>query len=289
MELTQVRHFITLCSTFNFTRAAEQCGISQPAITRSIQRLEDEFGGPLLFRERSHSQLTELGRAMRPHLEAMLQAGDAARALAYAKLTGNTSSLKIGLGPGIGASSVADAVRKIAETLPDILIQFEEAAPASLAEAMLADRLDCALLPDSCHLSDRLNRWPLYSDRAVAVLPPGHKLLAQKTIGAQDIQDETILVGELCGGFATRLVKSTSYALRLQHCHGATSQIQDLVGAGIGIALLSDRVRIASPLRVRPFHEPEIIRHIVLSSVSGRPLNVAAASFIKLCRTQTFA
>ena len=226
---------------------------------------------------------------MRPHLEAMLQAGDAARALANAKLAGNMPSLKIGLGPGIGASSVADAVRKIATKLPNILIQFEEAAPANLTEAMLNDRLDCALLSDSFHLSERLNRWPLYSDRAVAVLPPGHKLLDQKTIGARDIQDETILVGELCGGFATRLMKGTSYPLRLQRCNGATSQIQDLVGAGIGIALLSDRLRIASPLRVRPFHEPEITRHIVLSSVSGRPLNVAASSFIKLCRTQIFA
>jgi LysR family hydrogen peroxide-inducible transcriptional activator len=289
VELTQVRYFVTLCRTLNFTRAAEQCSVSQPALTRSIQRLEDEFGGPLLFRERGYTQLTELGRAMHPHLEAMLHAAEAARALANAKLAGNMPSLKIGLGPGIGAASMANAVREIAELLPDILIHFEEAAPASLAEAVLKDTLDCALLPDDCDLPDRLNRWPLYSDRAVAVLPPGHKLLDKETICARDIQDETILVGELCGGFANRLVKSTLCALRLQRCNGATSQIQDLIGAGVGIALLSDRLRIASPLRIRPFHEPEITRHIVLSAVSGRPLNVAAASFIKICRTQTFA
>jgi LysR family hydrogen peroxide-inducible transcriptional activator len=90
MELTQVRYFITLCRTLNFTRAAEQCSISQSAFTRSIQRLEDEFGGLLLFRERSHTQLTELGRAIRPHFEAMLHAADAARALANAKIAGNT-------------------------------------------------------------------------------------------------------------------------------------------------------------------------------------------------------
>jgi len=53
MELTQVHYFLTLCRTLNFTRAAEQCNVTQPAFTRSIQKLEGEFGGPLLFRERN--------------------------------------------------------------------------------------------------------------------------------------------------------------------------------------------------------------------------------------------
>jgi LysR family hydrogen peroxide-inducible transcriptional activator len=242
----------------------------------------------LLFRERSNTQLTEIGRAVRPHLEAMLDAADAARALANTKLVGSTATLKIGLGPGIGAASVARTVREIADTLPDILIQFKEAGSASLAEAMLADRLDCALVSDDCDLPDRLNRWPLYSDRAVAVLPPDHRLLSQKTISAQDIRDETILFGELCGGFANRLANITSHSLRLQHCNGATSQIQDLIGAGVGIALLSDRLPIALPLSVRPFHEPELSRRIMLTSVAGRPLSTAGASFINICRTQTF-
>ena len=258
------------------------------AFTRSIQRLEEEFGGPLLFRERTYTQLTELGRAIRPHLKSVLDAADAALAFANAKLIGGTATLKIGLGPGIGVGSVARAVREIADMLPNILIHFEEAGPASLAEAMLADMLDCALLPDDCDLPVRFNRWPLYSDRAVAVLPPDHRLLSQKTIGAQDIRDETILVGELCGGFANRLAKITSHSLCLRRCNGATSQIQDLIAAGIGIALLSDRLRIASPLSVRPFHEPQLNRRIMLTSLSGRPLNMAAASFIKICRAQTY-
>src|SRR5579871_6750840 len=70
MELFQVRYFLALTKTLNFTRAAETCHVSQPALTRAIQRLEEELGGPLLYRERSQTQLTALGRAMAPHLEA---------------------------------------------------------------------------------------------------------------------------------------------------------------------------------------------------------------------------
>jgi LysR family transcriptional regulator, hydrogen peroxide-inducible genes activator len=288
MELTQVRYFITLCRTLNFTRAAERCNVTQPAFTRSIQRLEDEFGGALIFRERSRTQLTEFGRAMRPHLEAMLDAADAARALADAKHARMPTSLKIGLGPGIGAACVAGALREVTRMLPDLSIHFEESGPAALIEAMLTDMLDCALVSDQGDLPERLNRWPLYTDRAVVVLPPGHRLLAQNVVGGRDIVEESILVGERCGDFASRFAVTTSYSLLLQRCNGATSQVLDLVGAGLGIALLSDRLRYAAPLSTRPFHEPELTRRILLAVVAGRPLNPAAASFVKLCRAQTF-
>jgi LysR family hydrogen peroxide-inducible transcriptional activator len=288
MELTQVRYFITLCRTLNFTRAAEQCNVTQPAFTRAIKRLEEELGGPLLFRERNLTRLTELGRAMRPHLEAMLDSADAARALAQAKLTRTRPSLKIGLGPGIGAAAIAAAIREIADFLPDVAIHFNESGPAALVEAMLTDMLDCALLPDHCDLPERLNRWPLYSDRAVAVLPPGHRLLAQNAVTLRDVTDEAILVSESCGGFGNRLTRIAEVSLRLQNCSGAASQMLDLVGAGLGIALLSDRLRIPPPLATRAFTEPELSRQILLAAVAGRPLNPAAASFVKLCRAMRF-
>jgi DNA-binding transcriptional LysR family regulator len=288
MELSQVRYFVTLSRTLNFTRAAAQCNVTQPAFTRAIQKLEAELGGDLLFRERNLTQLTELGRTIRPHLEAMLDAADAARNLAAARNTRAAASLKIGLGPGIGAASVANAVREVANALPDVSIHFEESGPATLIEAMLTDMLDCALLPEFCDLPERLNRWPLYTDRAVAVLPPDHRLAKQNAVTAADILDQTILVGEFCGGFAGRLAATTGYSLRLQRCNGAAAQLLDLVGAGLGVALLSDRLRIAAPLTSRPFHEPELQRKILLTAVAGRPLNPAAASFVKLCRAQKF-
>src|SRR5260370_34699977 len=84
MELFQVRYFLALARTLNFTRAAGACNVSQPALTRAIQRLEEELGGPLLHRERKLTQLTDLGRAMLPHLEAAHAAADSAAALAAA-------------------------------------------------------------------------------------------------------------------------------------------------------------------------------------------------------------
>ncbi len=74
MELNQIRYFVTLAALLHFTRAAEACHVSQPALTKSIQKLEDELGGPLLHRERSRTQLTDLGRLMLGPMQRMLNA-----------------------------------------------------------------------------------------------------------------------------------------------------------------------------------------------------------------------
>ena len=83
MEMHQVRYFVTLCETLNFTRAAEACHVAQPSLTKAIQKLEDELGGPLFSRERGLTHLTDLGRLMKPHLEAVYEASEAARITSY--------------------------------------------------------------------------------------------------------------------------------------------------------------------------------------------------------------
>lgn len=52
MEMHQIRYFLAVARSLNFTRAAEQCHVAQPSLTRAIQKLEDELGGLLLHRER---------------------------------------------------------------------------------------------------------------------------------------------------------------------------------------------------------------------------------------------
>ena len=67
MELHQVRYFLKAGETLNFTRAAEQCGVSVPSLSRAIHQLEEELGGQLFRRERHLTHLTDLGRLMLEH------------------------------------------------------------------------------------------------------------------------------------------------------------------------------------------------------------------------------
>lgn len=261
MELTQVRYFVVLSRLLNFTRAAEACNVTQPALTRAIQRLEDELGGPLLYRERNLTQLTELGRSMLPHLDAMLAAADNAAELALARRRQPVASLKIGLAPGIGAAAIAGAVREMATLLPDLMLRFEEAAVAMLVESMLSDLLDCAILPADCALPERFNHWPLYAERAVAVMLPSHRLANMEAVTADDLRGEMVLHGERCGGFAAALCRDDGEGILTRRCDGGTSHLLDLVAAGLGLAIVSEQIRLPAPLVAKP-----------------------VAGFIKLCR-----
>jgi DNA-binding transcriptional LysR family regulator len=289
MELTQVRYFLALCRTLNFSRAAEQCNVTQPAFSRAIQRLEEEFGGALIYRERNLTQLTALGREMQPHLQVMQDAAESAQAVAAASRPSGPGSLRIGLGPGVGAGAIAGVVAEVLRVFPTAELHFTEAAPGSLTETMLADGLDCALLPEDAPLPDRLNRWPLYTEVAVLVCPAGHNLARLNSCTAKDLAGEVLLVGDACGGFGQMLLAASNVPVQLRQCRGAAAQILELVGAGLGVALLSNRLSVGAHLATRKFAEPELSRRIQLAAVAGRPLSPAASSFLKLCRAQAFS
>ena len=83
MEMHQIRYFLALCEERSFTRAARQCGISQPSLTNAIIRLEQELGGPLLERKPAVA-LTVLGHAIHPYLRRIAENADLARGTAQA-------------------------------------------------------------------------------------------------------------------------------------------------------------------------------------------------------------
>ncbi|MGH7058456.1 MAG: LysR family transcriptional regulator [Acetobacteraceae bacterium] len=275
--------------TLNFTRAAEICNVTQPALTRAIQRLEAELGGALIYRERNLTQLTELGRTMRPHLEAMLEATEAAHAAARGHHAEEQALLRIGLGPAVSSLRVAGAIESIARRDARLVVNFEEGGAASLAAAMLADRLDCALLPEQTDLPDRLHRWPLYGESCMVVLPVAHRLAAREAIASADLAGETLLIGDRCGGFAERLIFTCGEIVTGRRCSGSWPQMLGLVTAGLGLALLPKGLPVGEALAVRPLASPDLMRTIALAVVAGRPRGSTVTNFVRLCRAGSFA
>jgi DNA-binding transcriptional LysR family regulator len=83
MEMHQARCLLAVARGRSCNRAAEQCNVTQPSLTRAIQKLEEEFGGQLFRRERALTHPTDLGRLMHPLLERSYDAAQQARALAW--------------------------------------------------------------------------------------------------------------------------------------------------------------------------------------------------------------
>ena len=120
MELYQIRYFLAVCDTLNFTRAAEQCNVAQPSLTRAVKKLEDELGGELFRRERSRTHLSELGRVMRPFLQQSLDSALAAKAQAESYGRGETASLELGLSETIEIRVLLPALRELARAIPGL-------------------------------------------------------------------------------------------------------------------------------------------------------------------------
>src|SRR3974377_857733 len=97
MEMHQVRYFLAVARTLNFTRAADECNVTQPSLTRAIKQLEGELGGDLFRRERPASQLTELGQRMLPLLQQCYESAGGARTLASSFRSGDIGALRLAL------------------------------------------------------------------------------------------------------------------------------------------------------------------------------------------------
>jgi LysR family hydrogen peroxide-inducible transcriptional activator len=97
MEIHQIRYFLAVSEYLNFRRAAENCHVSAPALTRAIQKLEDEIGGKLFRRERNLTHLTDLGTLIRPHLEHVLFEAEGAKITAKQFLKLEHAPVKLGV------------------------------------------------------------------------------------------------------------------------------------------------------------------------------------------------
>ena len=283
MELHQVRYFLALSRTLNFTRAAEACNVTQPALTRAIQRLEDELGGQLLYRERSLTQLTQLGRAMLPHLEAMSRAAELARQVA-GNLNEQPAVLRVGLAEGLSAALVAASLAEVARRFPGIALQLQCCAQKPLVESLLLGETDAALLIDDGELPERLDRWHLLHEGCRVVFPPAHSFEREASVGLPALAGETVVRGDGWGGAWERL---SCAGARLRAA--SWDQVQHLVAVGLGVALLPLHVAVLPGLLVRPVPDAGTLRAVVLAAVNGRMYSQALDGFLKLNRARGFA
>ncbi len=288
MDLTQIRYFLALAQTLNFTRAAEACHVTQPALTKSIQRLEEELGGPLLLRERSLTQLTPLGQAMLPLLEQCFAAAERAKEHASGMKRQASSPLRVGLAADVPMPPFLPVFGELAARLPGFELSLEGAGSAVLCEALLQGTLDAAVVTEGAVLSDRLNRWPLFRDVAVLMLPPGHALDTGEAVPLSALDGTAVI----CGTADCRMARLLEQA---QKAHGtrpsqrhrvdAPGRAADLVRAGLGIALSTERTAVPGGVHKRRV-EGQAAHDVLLVAVAGRPFTRAAHAFIKLARAR---
>jgi len=290
MELSQVRYFLALARSLNFTRAAEACNVTQPALTKGIQKLEEELGGLLFHRERSLTQLTELGQLMQPLLEQMSGAAQSARDQAVAFRRREAAPLRLGLDPAVPPALLTPVLRELGQRVLGFELEMREQSTPELFELLLQGELDAALTDDGPKMPERLNRWPLYQDRLILLCAPGHAFADQAEIPVAALAEEAIL--ERCGTGCAHgrllqdLCDQAGIRLIVRHRAASATQLHEMAKAGLGIAVSSARHVLPEALLARPLAEG---RHgVLLAAVAGRQVGPGVAGFLKLMRARAW-
>ena len=286
MEMQQVRYFVALAGELNFTRAAERCNVSQPALTRAIQQLEHELGGPLFHRERGNTHLSELGRMMLPYLETIHDQSRAARehAKAVKKLDG--AKLTIGTMCTIGPQLIADLLIRFRAAHPDVEVAVVDAGAPEMIEKLEKGELEIAVVGVPDELPESLHRLPIFEENFVILLPPNHRLCGMNPIRAADLHEEPYVSRSNCEVFAPVRDDLNGRGIYMRQVFSSPRDdwVQGMIKAGLGLGFFPEFAVTDPDLVVRPLVEPSYSRTIYLATVRGRPHSPAVGAFVREAR-----
>jgi DNA-binding transcriptional LysR family regulator len=285
MELHQVRYFLALANTLNFTRAAEMCNVTQPALTKGVQKLEQELGGQLIYRERQLTHLTDLGEAVLPMLERALASTEAVRRRAREFQQKDVASLAIGLAPSISASLVLEPIAEIRKFVPGLHVELREEPPGRLVELLLEGEVNVALVGDLDDTPERIDHWALFEERYVAFLAPSHELADLPAIGIAALREAMILDRSNCD-VAPKFQRLLFPDAAPSHNHSSSRDLhlQHLAAAGFGIVLAPEHMPRLPSLKAIPIEGDPVWREVRLLAVQGRRYSPALDAFVKIAR-----
>jgi DNA-binding transcriptional LysR family regulator len=285
MELRQVRYFLAVASTLNFTRAAEHCNVTQPALTRGVQKLEQELGGQLIYRERQLTQLTDLGKEVLPMLERTLASAKAVRTRAQEFRRKEVASLKIGLAPSISVSLVLDPIAEIAKFVPGLHVELCEGATEELVDLLLKGEINAAVVGEVQDMPARIDNWSLFEERYVAVLAHTHQLANRPSICIEDLR-ETVLLERTGCDVAPKIQRSCfpEGPPHQGHCSSHDLHLQHMAAAGFGVILAPEHMPCLPTLKTIPIEGDPVWREVRLLVVQGRRYSPALDAFVKVAR-----
>jgi LysR family nitrogen assimilation transcriptional regulator len=148
MDLRQLKYFVQIAESGNFSRAAEVLGVAQPSLSQQMRNLEDELGVELLARHARGVTPTELGQQLCDHARRILLEVDRAKEALRSRSANPSGRVSVGLPTSACRGLSLSLFQALAERQPNITLHLVEAMTGYLDELIQAGRLDVALLYD---------------------------------------------------------------------------------------------------------------------------------------------
>ena len=289
MEMHQVRYFLSMARLLSFTRAAYACNVSQPSLTRAIQKLEDEFDGLLFRRERSRTHLTDLGRLMLPHLERTFEAAQAAKQLAKGVGRAEVASLSLGVDATIESETLDAILAELCSGLPGLELTLTTGSSAILVDATMSGELDLVVTEAPDEAPERFESWLLFEHTYHMIARADHPL-AQNAPGSLQAASGELWIdhdGRDCARLRNAAAK-IGFEPIVRHRTSDASHVKQLVLAGLGSAFMP-QPRCDDRLRAIRFPDVNVVGQVVLAAVAGRRRSIASDAFIRASRARSWA
>jgi Transcriptional regulator len=284
MNIDQIRQFLNLTESLNFTQAARISGVTQPTLSRSIQRLEEQLGGRLLFRDGKDTRLTALGMAVETEFQQILKSEEKVRQMARANRHGALEKLTLGIVSSIAPKRLSELITSAMGMLSSSEVILHPINQTNGIELVLSGTLDGCFVgkePDAHH---KLSSIKLFEERLLLACGRGHRLARMDRIPIGELAQETYIDRLNCE-FREQVLEilTDRMSVPLPRLRSEREDwLQDVVGHGAGVTFLPEHSVISQELTLRPVDGIELSRNIYFVSVSGSGTSMVLQGFRKL-------
>jgi len=291
MEMHQIRYFLALVDALNFTKAAENCNVSQPSLTRAVKLLEEEFGGPLFYRERPNTRLSELGKMVKPHLQQIFDESHQAKRVARDFACLKKSTLTLGIMSTISPDEIVDLIANLRARHPHVELKLCDANARDLRTRLLAGDLEVVIyaLPGE-QPDDRTHSIPLFREQMVLAVHRGHRLAKAVAFPVQEMNGESYIHRVNCefAGYADEVLQQRGVTCTPIYWSERDDWTLAMVAAGLGFAFMPANAVKHPGVVGLPIVQPEFWRQVNLVSVRGRRYSPGVGSLVQEAMRKTW-
>lgn len=284
MEFHQIKYFLAVCDHMNFTKAATVCHVSQPALTKAIQKLEAELGGELFIRDGRHFELTGLGRAMRSHLARIDETRAAAQRAARVFVDLEMTELNVGIMCTVGPLVLGPAMLDLQRKVPGIELVLHDVWGNRTYDLLLSGTIDCAILARTEPLPERFMGVSLYAEPFVLAMHRNDPLASERHLSLQSLAGQAYFDRLRCEfrDEFFEVIKHSGVMLDVTMRSEREDWILSRVAAGHGVSMMPLFSIFSDQVVSRRLDDLSPIRSVEFVTVADRqmPTSVAAVAEI---------
>ena len=263
------------------TRAAEELGMSQPALSRALARFEADLGVPLLERVGRSVRLTRYGEAFLKRIEKAHAEIDEGRRELADLADAKRGVIELGFFRTLGAAYIPQFVRRFSAAWPGVHLRFTQNNSAALQQQLEAGLLD--LIFTTAPLDKAAFSWAHVADQELAlIVPVGHRLAKRKSVALREVAGEAFVSfkpGHAFRRFTDDLCAAAGFSPAISFEGDDSSSVPGFVAAGFGVAIVPPESAAFSGVVALRISEPTARRAIGIAWMKDRYLSASARAF----------